>query len=98
MSIFDDDLPPTPYLRQILRIFPRAVLLYIDLWKLRNQENIVMVERASLRLDFLTSLPKFRNDLMCLVKEGLANVEETKSFFIVELVDWEIDAEGMTLS
>jgi len=45
----------------------------------------------------LTSVAKFRHDLLLLVKEALISIVETKKTIHIEVVGWDIDAEGQTL-
>ncbi len=92
MESYNIDLPPIPYLTQILKNCPKSGLVYLDLWKMRNKENVIMVEKRLVRQLFVTSLVRFRNDVTGIVREGLANVDETPSHFIIEMVGWdEID-------
>ncbi len=90
-SYNSDNLPPRPYLVQVLKNCPKSGLLYLDLWNMRNRDNIVFIEKGQIRTIFLTSTLRFRNDLMGLVREGLASAEETPSHYSIELVGWDND-------
>lgn len=85
------DFPPYNYTIQILSHCPKAGLTYFQLWSKRNKENKLTVLKKDIPTEFLTSVVRFRNDLMLLVKEAFVNVEETSKAFFLELTDWNED-------
>ena len=93
----NNDLPPYNYLLQVLEHCPKAGALYIHLWKDKDKKNIIKINKKTVREEYLSSLSKFRHDVLMLVKEGLASVDESPNQMIIELTGWDIDAEGFTL-
>lgn len=85
------DYPPYPYLEQVLNHCNEAGSTYLSLWKDRNKDNCVSIEKAEIRTRFLCSRHLFHNNLLKLVKEGLISVDETADKITVHLVDWEYD-------
>jgi len=81
--------PPLPYLLPLAQHHPLAVETYILLWQKKDKKNKVFIQKMDLKSEFLMPKQRFTNSLRDIVKEGLANVEETKSQYIVELVDWQ---------
>ncbi len=96
-TLIQNDLPPYNYLLQVLEHCPKAGALYLNLWKDKDKNNIVNIDKKTVREDYLSSLSKFRHDVLMLVKEGLASVDESPGQMIIELTGWDIDAEGFTL-
>lgn len=92
-----ESYPPFAYLIQVLNHCPQAGSTYVQLWNMRDCNNRVDILIKDVRLEFLISLKKFKHDLLLLVKEGLISVNESQKSFVIELVDWQIDAEGLTL-
>ena len=92
------ELPPYHYLKTVLEHCPKAGAIYIELWNKADENCFIKVKKKTVREDFLISLSKFRHDVLLLVKEGLASVDETPEYMKIELTAWdEIDAEGLTL-
>jgi hypothetical protein len=91
------DYPPYPYLSQVLKNCPKAGLTYLEIWKDRDQINKVHVYKKDVPSTYLSSLAKFRHDLLLLVKEALVNIEETPLVIHIELIGYDFDAEGFTL-
>ncbi len=106
---FSKEPLPEYYLLQISKNCPKALFLYLQLWRKRDKDNQVSVERSKIRVEYLISVAKFRHDLLMLIAEGLLSYYETCSevdpknetlnTFSIELVDWQddIDAEGHLL-
>lgn len=88
-------LPPYLYLIQVLQHCPKAGALYVDLWNHKDKENRLSIGKNKVRSEFLTSLAKFRHDLLLLVKEGIVSVDETPNAIHIELVDWEESKEHL---
>jgi hypothetical protein len=85
---FSEDSPPIFYLKQICDHCPKAASLYIDLWKNRDKNCKIYIEFNQIESQYLCSKLSFRRNLMLLVREGLANVDETSKGIKIELVDW----------
>lgn len=77
MNMFNFDLPPYPYLMQVIKHYPLAAATYIELWRKKDKKHKYEVSKNQIRSEFLVPPTKFRNDLYCLAQEGLVNVEET---------------------
>jgi len=87
------EYPPYPYLFQILEHCPKSGLVYMQLWKLRDKNSRVVVDKKDIRTEFLMTGIKFRNDLLSLVREGLCNVDESPQKIYIELVDFQEGVE-----
>jgi hypothetical protein len=95
-NIFKIDLPPYPYLVQVINNQPKSASTYIELWRQRDGKNKVSVDKQEIRNKFLIAPTKFRNELYGLVREGLINVHESwdkeqKSWhkIDIEIVDYD---------
>jgi hypothetical protein len=90
-NFFNIELPPYPYLVQVINNHPLAAATYVEIWRQRDKENKITIEKNEIRNKFLIAPTKFRNDLYQLVREGLANVHES---WDKEKKDWhKIDIE-----
>lgn len=69
----------------------------MKLWANRNVNNEIIVQSDDAVKKFHTTKTKFKNDLLALVNEGLISVNEYPSNMVIELVDWEFDADDQTL-
>jgi len=85
------ETPPKLYLKQVANHCPKAMSTYLDIWDKKNKQNQLHVYKEDLKSDFLTSLTKFRNDLLHLVKEGLISMKETKKVIHVDITGWDND-------
>lgn len=94
---FTTDFPPYHYLIQVAEHCPKAVCTYMALWRDIDKNNKVVIYKEDIRTQYLTSVAKFRHDLLLLVKEALISIVETKKTIHIEVVGWDIDAEGQTL-
>jgi len=89
--------PPYNYLAQVAEHHPIAVKTYMDIWNDKDKDNEIHIHKSEIKLRYLISPAKFKNDLFHLVREGLASFNENAGYLHIELVDWTIDAEGYTL-
>jgi hypothetical protein len=87
------DYPPYFYLEQILKHCPQAAFTYLQLWKKRDKDNKIHLDKKDIRLEFLKSRTKIQNELLLIVHEGLANIDETPKSIVIELVGWDEEAE-----
>lgn len=87
---------PKPYLFEVAKHCPLAMFTYLQLWERKDVNNRVKIEKETVKTEFLTGVAKFRNDLLLLVKEGLASIDENPSTLTVELVGYDpnFDATG----
>ena len=69
----------------------------MQLWQNMDRNNKLSISKEDIRTEYLTQVATFRHNLLLLVKEGLASIDETPSFIYVELTDWQFDAEGCPL-
>lgn len=65
----------------------------MQLWKMRDKNNCVIVDRKDIRTEFLMTGVKFSNNLLSLVREGLCNVDESPQKIYIELVDFQEGVE-----
>lgn len=85
------ELPPAGYLMQVLYHSPRSALTYIELWRNKNDDNMVIVGKKESEKKFLINRIRFQNDLMVLAREGLISVRETVPEYEIELTGFDID-------
>ncbi len=85
----EEEFPPIPYIKIVAEHCPRALCLYIKLWEEQSSNNTVVAYKDEIRHRFFTTITRFKNDLMAIVKEGLISVDETPSAYHVELVSWD---------
>ena len=85
------DTPPRMYLDNVATHCPKAIATYLALWDRKDKKNKIVIPKDELRIEFLTSVAKFRHDVLLLVKEGLLNLEETPKSLHIELVGYEDD-------
>lgn len=83
------DYPPHPYLKQVLVHCPKAGATYMQLWESRNKNNRVSIYKKQVKSEYLISQSKFKNDLLLLVREGLASIDESPLMLTIELVGWD---------
>lgn len=83
------DLPPYPYLAQILSHCPKAASTYISIWRARDENNAITVNKSEIRNSFLITPTRFKNDMLVLVKEGLISVEESPKMLQIDVVGWD---------
>lgn len=91
--ISHNETPPYLYLRQVLRACPKAALTYMDLWRHRDEENIVNAYKKDIKNDYHIHSNKFNHDLLQLVSEGLASITETPNVLHIRLTAWYEDEE-----
>jgi hypothetical protein len=83
------EIPPYPYLFQVAEHCPRAALTYLSIWKEKDKKNSLSVYKEDIRLQFLMSPTRFRNDLLLLVREGLVSVNETPLSIDVDVIGYD---------
>ena len=88
--------PPYPYLKQVADHCPKCVSLYMELWNKRDSKDKVAVYKKDIKTYFLTSPTRFKNELLMIVREGLASIDESPNMLVIELVgyDYNFDEEG----
>ena len=75
-NIFNMDLPPYPYLMQVLNHTPGIAASYVEIWRHKDKHDKVVVSKTQIRNQFLITATKFKNDCMALVREGLISLEQ----------------------
>jgi hypothetical protein len=88
-----DEYPPFFYLSQVLKHYPKSAYTYLSLWRNKNKENVVIIEKKSIHLELLIHPSKFFNDIIKLSDEGLLSFIEKEGTFHLELTDWQEDME-----
>ncbi len=86
---FPYPVPPFFYLLHASVYCQKALTTYIKLWKEKNEESKISVHKKLIFEEYGIASRKFHQDLLCLVDQGLANVDETPTKFNIELTDWE---------
>ena len=82
-------LPPYAYLMQVLLHCPLAAFTYVQLWKEKNKENKLVVDKDQIQNYYLISKTRFKNNLQLLAREGLVNIDERPSTLEIEFVAWD---------
>ena len=91
-NMFRMDLPPYPYLMQVLNHSANVAATYIEIWRHKDKNDRVVVSKPQIKNQFLVSATKFKNDCLVLVREGLINCEQKgdDGFFtlVIDVVGW----------
>ena len=85
----EDDRPPSGYLELVARSCPKAMYLYLQLWKKRDCFNHVKIDKDAIAKEFLLHHIKFDSDMRALCKEQLLSYTERKKTIVVELVGYD---------
>ncbi len=83
------EYPPYAYVYMLAKYAPKAIRIYLDLWKLRDADCVAHVEKASICDTFGQHANKFYGSLRAIVDEQLASVESTEDRLDIHLVDYE---------
>ena len=89
------ECPPTTYLFLLAQHCPKAIQTYMNLWREKDDENKIHINTENIPVTYLTAKAKFRHDILMLVKEGLASVNERRKTMIVELVDFDVEENSI---
>ena len=81
--------PPEGYLLEVARHCPRALETYIYLWKNKNAQDTVYIDKEEIRSKYMKTRTKFRNDLEMLSIEGVISVVDDDKRFEIELLNWD---------
>jgi hypothetical protein len=84
--------PPEPYFDLILKNCPKAALLYKKLWKERNSDFTVVLDKERVHTENV-STKRFRHNLKLLLEEGMVNFYEDDYYYNIELLGWKDDDE-----
>lgn len=87
--LFSNILEYPPYLIHVLDHCPQAAALYTRLWNAKDHHNKVVIGKKQVKQHFFLTQKKFNDYALLLVKEGLANVDETPSALHIELIDFD---------
>lgn len=98
MIIQFKDIPPPLYIYQVACHCPKAMRTYLELWRVRDCQNKIMILQKNVRTEYLISTAKFRHDILLLVSEGLLNLVEkinknADTVLEIELVNWDPENE-----
>lgn len=99
---------PEFYLFTIADHCPKALYTYIWLWKDKDEDNRVVISEKDAEVKYMISSTIFKNSLKAINKEGLLSYRDFSSkrlgpfneyerIYEIELVGWDIDAEGYEL-
>jgi transcription initiation factor IIE alpha subunit len=90
--------PPFPYLELAIRNCAGAAETYIDLWKLRDEKNIVLIDDEDICDIMNIRKAKFYDDLRKLVKQKLVSIKQKKNqesnFLRIEMTGWDDEYEN----
>ncbi len=75
------EFPPVKYFTRVLKGCPKSALLYIQLWKNKDERLKLVTEKNSVRKDYLISPTLFRNLLEPLMFLNLVHFVESDGKF-----------------
>ena len=78
------DFPPFIYLKRILQTSPHSALLYASIWKMKNKENKLKINRSEVKRKLFISATLFRNHLYAIGSLDLLKFHETPEAFLIE--------------
>lgn len=81
------DFPPFIYLKRVLQTSPHSALLYASIWKIKNKENKLKINRSDVKKKFLISPTLFRNHLYAIGSMDLLKFHETPESFLIEFCE-----------
>lgn len=81
------EYPPAPYFDIVLMRCPKAALLYRLLWKNKNEDFCIIIEKEKIS-SLYEEKKKFNHNLRLLHKEQLLNYFEDKHYINIELTGW----------
>lgn len=81
------NFPPHESLVQVLKGAPHAAHTYVELWKMRNKKNQVVIQKEGIRSKLFLSPTILRNRIIELVALGLASLDESLDNFNIRLFE-----------
>jgi hypothetical protein len=91
------DYPPYPYLEIVLKTCPKAARLYLKLWRDRDENHALIIDRKEIKKQFLLTPGALLDKLMLLAEEGLVCVYEHPTLLRIELTEWNDDTTAMPM-
>ena len=79
--------PPFTSLRRVLYQCPRSAIIYINLWEMKTDSNLVKFKRKEIYDRFMITPTLFRNHLLQLRKLELIDYTEKNDQFLVTYHD-----------
>src|SRR3974390_1219645 len=87
--------PPEEYFDIVLRKCPKAALLYKLLWKKKDEDFRVIIDKKKIYDDFeCLSLKELHHNIRLLNQEKLLNYIEDRHFINIELTGWKNETES----
>lgn len=83
------NFPPCPYFKIVLNTAPHSAALYMQLWNYQKNKEEVIYQKKDIRKIFLISPTMFRNLVIPIVSQGLADIEETLTSYILTLTKYD---------
>lgn len=83
--------PPEAYFDIVLRRCPKAALLYKHLWKNKNADFCILIDKRNIHEYEIQNMKTFNHNLWLLNENHLINFFQDKNFFNVELTGWTDD-------
>jgi hypothetical protein len=82
-----ESFPPAPLFKKVLLHYPKASLMFVDLYKASDKEGSLKlnIPKSSIKRDFKVSNTIFRNNLLSYARLELLLFDETPEFFIVDM-------------
>jgi len=81
-------MPPLLYLEQVAEHCPKAVSTYLLIWREKDKQGKLIIDKDEIKNNYLTTLTKLKNNLVLLVKEALISIHETPNALHIEVVEW----------
>lgn len=92
---FSPQLPPYVFVTQVASHAPLAMSLYLKIWDRKKHDHKLIVNKKSIKDDFLMHPIRFGNMLMQLCEESLLSYKFDGKKYLIEIVAWEDLAMGM---
>lgn len=86
-----EEFPPYQYFLSVLKSCPGSALLYVDLWKNKNEDCTYKIMKHDSINEFLMSKTMLRGKLIPLVGLGLISMRDHPEYYKIELVDYDFD-------
>ncbi len=79
------EFPPIKYLMRVLKGCPKSALLYIEIWKNKDEYMTLVTEKREIRKTYLISPTLFRNLLSPLMFLNLIHFIECDEKFKIDI-------------
>lgn len=79
------NFPPIETFLKVLKRCPQTALLFVDLWREKDQTGHLTIEKTNVRNLYHISPTLFRNHCLDLSDEEILQIDENHLYFLVDL-------------